>query len=393
MPSSAVERFDGAVLLLHEKRRGAQGLEADVRLKLESGRAKRAEAVAEREQASAQLEAVRRDLAAAQAAVERLDASRRENAQARRSVEDELDQLKRQGRADDRASEDARRHFSQTQEALANGLAHAKLVEGRAKELELALGQAGEQAQKLEDARASAQRSLDAAQQAESQARGAVAAAIKERDAARVALDEAHRQVTSLESRISALEEVERASAAAGPARAWLIEHARISGQQLEPLARAVRAPEGFEALVEHLLSGDAEALMAPSVDAAAGLAGSVLESGRDGQVSLLPAGGMRSGAPARQAAQACGGTALVDMLEYPEQAAPTVEALLGDVVICDTFEAARQAQAVRVREGAVAPVRFVSADGCIAWPSGKSHGGNGGRRCRGRLGPCATAR
>lgn len=59
-------------------------------------------------------------------------------------------------------------------------------------------------------------------------------------------------------------------------------------------------------------------------------------------------------------------------MLEYPEQAAPTVEALLGDVVICDTFEAARQAQAVRVREGAVAPVRFVSADGCIAWPSGK---------------------
>ena len=151
--SSAVERFDGAVLLLHEKRRGAQGLEADVRLKLESGRAKRAEAVAEREQASAQLEAVRRDLAAAQAAVERLDASRRENAQARRSVEDELDQLKRQGRADDRASEDARRHLSQTQEALANGLAHAKLVEGRAKELELALGQAGEQAQKLEDAR------------------------------------------------------------------------------------------------------------------------------------------------------------------------------------------------------------------------------------------------
>ncbi|WP_418315102.1 chromosome segregation SMC family protein, partial [Senegalimassilia anaerobia] len=127
--SSAVERFDGAVLLLHEKRRGAQGLEADVRLKLESGRAKRAEAVAEREQASAQLEAVRRDLAAAQAAVERLDASRRENAQARRSVEDELDQLKRQGRADDRASEDARRRLSQTQEALANGLAHAKLVE------------------------------------------------------------------------------------------------------------------------------------------------------------------------------------------------------------------------------------------------------------------------
>ena len=292
--------------------------------------------------------------------------------QARRSVEDELEELKRQGRVDDRASEDARRRLSQTQEALANGLAHAKLVEGRAKELELALGHAEERAQKLEDARAAAQRLLDECQQAESQARGAVAAAIKERDAARAALDRAHRQVTTLESRISALEEVERASAAAGPARAWLLEHARISGQQLEPLARAVRAPQGFEALVEYLLSGDAEALMIPSIQAAAGLASDVLESGRDGQVSLLPAGGMRPGVSARQAAQACGGKALVDMLEYPEQAASTVEALLGDVVVCDTFEAARQAQTARLQDAAAAPVRFVAADGCIVWPSGK---------------------
>ena len=295
--SSAVERFDGAVLLLHEKRRGAQGLEADVRLKLESGRAKRAEAVAEREQASAQLEAVRRDLAAAQAAVERLDASRRENAQARRSVEDELDQLKRQGRADDRASEDARRRLSQTQEALANGLAHAKLVEGRAKELELALGQAGEQAQKLEDARASAQRSL------EGPCRPNRRRAAPSPPPSRSAMPRASRLTGPIARsplarkphfRAREVERIGRSRAC----RAWLIEHARISGQRLEPLTRAVRAPQGFEALVEHLLSGDAEALCGPFSRCGGGPCGQRAGKGCDGPVSLLPAGGSAPAPP-----------------------------------------------------------------------------------------------
>ena len=166
---------------------------------------------------------------------------------------------------------------------------------------------------------------------------------------------------------------MERASAAAGPARAWLLEHARISGQQLEPLARAVRAPQGFEALVEHLLSGDAEALMIPSIQAAAGLASDVLESGRDGQVSLLPAGGMRPGVPARQAAQACGGKALVDMLEYPEQArfyGRGAARRRGGLRSRSRRRVRLKLRACRMPRQR--PFDSLRPDGCIAWPSGK---------------------
>jgi len=46
--SSAVERFDGATLLLHEKRRAAQSYEAELRVTLEANAAKRAQAEADR---------------------------------------------------------------------------------------------------------------------------------------------------------------------------------------------------------------------------------------------------------------------------------------------------------------------------------------------------------
>lgn len=213
----------------------------------------------------------------------------KQNADERRNVEGELDRLERQRRDHERQEQDARRRLTQTQEALANGLAHAKLVEGRAKELELALAHAEEQAQKLEDNRRAAAEALEGVQAEEAAARARVAGAMKERDAARSQVDAAHRQVATLESRISALEEVERTSAAAGPARGWLVKHAELSGQVLDPLSHAVRAQEGFEGLVEALLGADVAALMVQRADQAGQLARTLLESGQAGEVVLLP--------------------------------------------------------------------------------------------------------
>ena len=365
--SSAVERFDGATLLLHEKRRAAQGWEADVRVQLEAGRAKRAAAVEERAQASAQLEAASAQLKAAEANVAQLEAARKSNAEARRSIETELDSLERCRRDAQRQDEADRRKLAQTQEALANGLAHAKLVEGRAKELELALSHAEEQAQKLEDERCRAQAALEEVQAAESAARAAVAAAMKQRDEARANVDAAHRRVATLESRISALEEVERSSASAGPARGWLVEHAEREQQVLEPLSHAVRAEEGFEELVEALLGADVAALMVGRADEAGKLARTLLEAGQSGEVVLLPKAGMRAACDARAAAAACGGRALVDALSYAPENAAAIEALLGDVVVCDTLAAAYEAH-----DATPGSVRFVSPDGCLVWPSGK---------------------
>ena len=383
--SAVVERFDGATLLLHEKRRAAQSYEADMRVSLESGRAKRAAAVEERDQAQAQLAAVRRDLEAAQNKVAQLEANRKQNADERRNVEGELDRLERQRRDHERQEQDARRRLTQTQEALANGLAHAKLVEGRAKELELALAHAEEQAQKLEDNRRAAAEALEGVQAEEAAARARVAGAMKERDAARSQVDAAHRQVATLESRISALEEVERTSAAAGPARGWLVKHAELSGQVLDPLSHAVRAQEGFEGLVEALLGADVAALMVQRADQAGQLARTLLESGQAGEVVLLPRQGMQAAVSARDAAAACDGCALVDALTYGQEDAPAVEALLGDVVVCENLDAAIAAHAA-----CAAPVRFVTPDGCIVWPSGKL---TVGAACAGDEGVLARAR
>jgi chromosome segregation protein len=366
--SNAVERFDGASLLLHEKRRAAQSYEADVRVSLESGHAKRAAAVEERAGAEATLASVLGELSSAQAKVDELDASRKKNAETRRDIENELDKLEREKRTAEREDEQDRRKLSETREVLANGLAHVKLVEARAKELELALGHAEEQAQKLSDARKAAQDALDAVQAEESAARAAVAAAIKTRDEARAAAEEAHREVTVLESQIAALEEVERASAAAGPARNWVIDQAERRSIALSQLSHAVRAPEGFESLVELLLASDISALMVGTADEALTLADALVSSGESGQVSLLPVDAMRAADAARNAALACGGKALLDMIEYSADDAAAVEAMLGDVVVCDSLSDAREAQASHPAAG----VRFVTAEGAIAWPSGK---------------------
>ncbi len=365
--SSAVERFDGAVLLLHEKRRNAQNSEADVRLSLESGKAKRAGAVEERASAQLQLDEASSQETAAKEKVAELDAARQRNSQERRGAEDELEKLQKQGRADEREQERLRRDLAENQEALANGLAHARIVEARAKELELALGRAEQEAQKLSDAAAAAGQALDDVREREGAARGEVAEAMRVRTSAREQLEAARRELTVLEGKIEALEELERESGGEGPARGWIVSHAEEAGVALEPLSHAVRAPEGFEELVEHLLGIDVAALLVEGSDDARGLVRALREAGQEGRAVVLPAGVMDAPAVAREAAARCGGQALIDALAYPDSAAGAVACLLGDVVVCASLDAALDAQA-----GDARGARFVTQAGDIVWPSGK---------------------
>ena len=122
--SSVVERFDGATLLLHEKRRAAQSYEAELRVTLEANAAKRAQAEADRAQAVEQLAEVQRDREQADANVARLASEQSENAQKRRSLEREAEELERAKRDGERAQEQARRELAETQEALTLSLIH-----------------------------------------------------------------------------------------------------------------------------------------------------------------------------------------------------------------------------------------------------------------------------
>lgn len=366
--SSAVERFDGATLLLHEKRRAAQSYEAELRVTLEANKAKRAQAEADRAQAAAQLAEVQHDREQADAAVARLAQEQAENAQQRRALEREVEELERAKRTGERAQEQARRELAETQEALTSGLAHVKLIEGHGKELELQLERAQAEAVALADAAAQAGTALDALVEAEGAARARVGEALGARETARRELDEARDAASLVASEIKGLEEVERASAAAGPARAWLLDNAADLGVRLDPLAHAVRASEGFEALVEHLLSSDVSALLVDDATRANAAAAALVAQDERGEVVLVPRTGESArSAAAREAAAAGLGRALVDELTYAAEDADAVEALLGDVVVCADLDAAFAAHARRA-QGA----RYVTTDGCIVWPNGK---------------------
>lgn len=366
--SSAVERFDGATLLLHEKRRAAQSYEAELRVTLESNKVKRVQAEADRAQAAAQLAEVQRDRGLADENVARLVGEQSENSQQRRALEREVEELERAKRTAERAQEQARRELAETQEALTSGLAHVKLIEGHGKELELQLERAQAEAVSLAQAAAQAGSSLDALVESEAAARTRVGEALGGREAARAALDEARDAASLVSSEIRGLEELERASVAAGPARAWLLENATDLDVRLAPIAHAVRASEGFEALVEHLLASDVSALLVDDAARANAVAAALSARDEQGEVVLVPRvdEGAR-GCSARAAASAGLGRALVDELTYAAEDAAAVEALLGDVVVCDTLDAAFAAHAQDV-----CGVRFVTRGGCIVWSNGK---------------------
>ncbi len=364
--SSAVERFDGATLLLREKRRAAQNYETDLRMSLETNKAKRAQAEAESASAAAQLAEVRAERTRADETVERLTKERSEAAEKRRTIEREVEQLTSRRRQQERELDEAKRKQAATQEALANGLAHVKLIDGHSKELEIQLERA--QADHAERAAVAQEKSqaLSALVEKESAARERVGLAFSGRESARAALDEARDAERMLASQIKGIEEVERASQAAGPALAWLLEHEAEFEANLAPLSHAVSAPVGLESLVERLLGSDLSALLVDDAQAANTVAEALVTREETGDVVLV----LRSDAASAKRPQARGahaGRALVDELTYPEEAARAVEAVLGDIVVCDTLD-----EAFAAHEKDALGLRFAVSDGCVVWPSGK---------------------
>ena len=364
---SVVERFDGAVLLLGEKRRAAEDSEAQLAATLEADEGKRARAEADRAQAAEQLDQVRVERAAADAETSRLADEQAACALRRRQLERESEDLGRTRREQEHARDKARRELSQTQEALATGLAHARLIESRRKELELELGRAEEEATAAAAAAAAARLACDEAEAREAAARSRMSAATAARDAARRAHDEARDAATVVSSQIKGLEEIDRAGREAVPGLAWALAHAEELGGGLAPFAGAVRASKDDEALVEWLLGAEVSALLVDGAHDAQAVACALSAREGHGEVVLVPRNAAVDVEAARAAADAGFGRVLTDGLTYPPAAAGAVEALLGDVVVCDS-----SAEAFAGGERFPRGVRFVTRDGCVVWPGGK---------------------
>ncbi|WP_165247044.1 chromosome segregation protein SMC [Adlercreutzia sp. ZJ141] len=367
--NTAVERLDGAMLLLHEKRRAAQRAEADVRVQLESDKAKRIEADAELSRALEQLARVSAERVEADASVAKLLQDQAANAEQRRALEKRSDEAERERKEAERDRESIRKQLAETQETLSSGIAHMKLVETRGKELELQLKRAQEDADRAAQRRAAADRDREQADSRDAQLRSAVASALAARNKAQVAADDARNAAAAVAAEVRGIEEVERASVAGNPAHAWVRERLRDLPGSMQPLSHAVRASEGTEALVETLLGPDVAALFVDDSVSALDVAHSVLASEQQGEVSVVPrADSARTVRDARAAAAACGGWALTDKVSCSQELRQALDALLGDVVVCDSVDAALAAHERRECAG----LRIATLDGCVVWPNGK---------------------
>ncbi len=373
--AQALDHLDSTAMIMRERRRAAQERAAELEASLAAGAVRRAEAEGDLAAAAAQLADVRQRRASADEQVQRLDAQVQAVARRRAERESEATVLGRESRRLEADLDAARREQAQTQETLAGGLAHVKLIESHSKELAAQLERMQQDAD--EQARLAAQRAgeLAEAEQREAASRTRVGDAVQARDEARAAADAARDAEQALASEIKGIEEVERASvAAAGEALSWLMEQGESLQAGLAPLAHAISAPPGDEALVERLLGADVAALLVADAPCACSVAAELGNKGCSGEVSLVleedrsQATCAGAACPAQiAAAEGTCGRPLVDGLSWVPSAERAVRALLGDVMVCASLE-----EALAAHERDQRGLRFATPEGVVVWPSGK---------------------
>ena len=358
------ERLDSAEMLVRERRRSAIGYEADMRASLDGSAARLEEAEAELDKAKAHLTEVMSACGEADGKVAKMSMERDGLEARRRGVEDELERVVAALKACEDEAGEAKRNQAFLQETLTNGLTHMKLVEARSIKLNTDVERAKAEYEKRSGDAKAAKSSLEEIEKKETEAQQDVIGMFELREAARNAREQAEEAVRVIESEVRALEQAQRAVREGDPALVWLMDNAdRFGGV---PLSHSIKAQGSLESLVERLLGEDVAALAVSSPAEAAEVASAIITGNMSGDVTMVARddGAARRGVAARKCEA---GHPLVDDLDYEGAASAVVEALLGDVVVCESRDAAFAAHAADN-----AGLRFVSRDGCVIWPSGK---------------------
>ena len=368
--SSAVERIESAELVMRERKRAATSRAGELAVSLEANAARTKTAQADLDAANAQLASVQAERAQVEEKVSRLAADHADVTSRRAETEKRATELGRASRDLESRINSARAKHAELKEALTNGLAHMKIIEGHTQELTLQFDRAQAEASQAEAHAQKLAEELSALEQVEKESRIHVGEAVRAAEAARAARDEASDAERACAASIEALREVERASAKAqGPALEWLASNAAAFDAAVAPLSHEISAPEGQEALVEHLLGADVAALLVADGSHAAKMVDALAAEGKNGEVTLVlrdDANGVSTPDASARPAGALG-RALLEGLSFPESSARAVRALLGDVVVCENLE-----EALAAHEADTLGLRFAAPDGCIVWPTGK---------------------
>lgn len=359
----AGDRLDSTALLLQEKRRSVQRAREDGQHRLKDDTRRLADAKQERDQAQSSCAAVQqqRDEACADEA-----RARELNDQAAAALADLQQQVSRLVADEQRLSSEGerlRRAQVDAAEALSNSRADERLIAARTADL---AGQEQTLTQKLADATAhqcEIDEQLAAAQERNDRARAATGEAFAAVDRARQETERLRVTVSTGAAQVAALRESEALHRNENKALAWMHDHAddyRVS----VALVEALQVPAELSALVEGLLGSAQAASFVPADRDARHALRALADAGVRGQAALLSAeGGARLDTPVPPAQSRY----LLDMLEVDPAYRPVIERLLGNVVVCDSWDqAAEVEQAIADDPSLYGRLRVAVADGYV---------------------------
>ena len=363
--SLAFERLESAGRSAAERQRAAQQRVDEIQTLISQHAGQRESLLVDLKTAEETLAEGQRAVAEANETVARLDAERKAISAERQQKEEAQRKATSQMRETEAQLAAARRKLAQTREALSAGVAHIKVVEGRRSDRELACVTATADAQALSQEAAALETSRREMAEAEAKTREQLGLALQERDACRRQTEATRERLLDFEAKIRALEEIERATQeAAGEAARWVAENAAELPGAPEFLTRAVAAPPELEGLVEQLLGSDVQAYLVQDAASALSLSARAASQEVEGAVTLV----LRQDRPAELVLlNGEGAFSLIETLTFEASAARAIEALLGDVVVCDSLELA-----LELHQSDAGTHRFVTREGACVWPSGK---------------------
>lgn len=364
--AQAAERLDGCEMVLRERRRSTLSYQTNLKMSLESASSRALKARSDLDEALEKQEEARKSYSDAQEKVAAAQKQRSELDEKRSGIERDIAENERVIASCASGITELQRQKAALQEDLSSGLAHQKLVEARRHELSANLDHLKEAHEQARDALSAAHDALTALEKEEAASKACLVERFNELEEARASRDSARESAHLTESELKAIEQAHKAERRGNEALEWLVEHASQYSASVKPLVSSVKAKPSVETLVENLLGTDLAALSVDDSNEAATAARLLLDGGYAGDVSLFM---RKDECTSRRGLERPHdvGHALIDELSYDEASAPMVEALFGDVVLCDTREDALSAHASDTRG-----LTFVSRDGCAVWPSGK---------------------
>lgn len=366
----AQERFDGVVLALRERKRSAYEYEASQALTIERNKASLEAAQREYENASLAAKTLRDQFELAQKKVTELEQRRSQTSKVRQGLENELRTLEQERSSAQKSAESMQHDLEKTKEELATGRAHAKLVETQGKALE-------EQRQKAEQDAAATNATLAEGEKAladlvtsESEARGEVVRATKKRDELKENLRVLEQQLFQINGEVSGLEKLEEVYLSQSPAQQWLKERFTERGEDVPLLSHYVSAPVGLETLVEAFMEHELSAFLIKNDAQAQTFIEQLAQADVSGLATFVvdsPAVQKQSAISATQIELPEGCCSLLSMLTWSEEITEIMDALFGDVVLCESVSCAQKAQS-----SVSVPLRYLVSSGVVFYPQGK---------------------